>query len=179
MDETFDAAGLALCCAAAIRLGGAVRVLTERAGLLEHCVPIMAGLESITALLDGREVDDDLLGSAFAESWSLDARYPTGLAGHAFVKDWSCLVFATIVLTRPKQQDIVAAQALSFASKAVAAWPSAIRVDSFDSLARFELACRHEAEDQLRKDALPALWELTEVRSKQYRQVADQLIGIT
>ncbi|MFJ6082617.1 hypothetical protein ACIQI8_14555 [Streptomyces sp. NPDC092369] len=29
MDDLFDSAGVALCCAAAIRLGGAVRVLAE------------------------------------------------------------------------------------------------------------------------------------------------------
>ncbi|MFF9310751.1 GNAT family N-acetyltransferase [Streptomyces sp. NPDC014748] len=103
MDEAFDAAGTALCCAAAIRLGAAVQVLTTRSGLLDHFSPIMAGLENITAFLDGRGLDDDLLGSAFAESWSLDARYPAELAGHAFLKGWSSLVFGTVVLTRPKQ----------------------------------------------------------------------------
>ncbi|WP_129798288.1 hypothetical protein [Streptomyces sp. F001] len=177
MDETFDAVGEALCCAAAIRLGGATQVLTERSGLLDRYSLIMAGVESIVAFLDGQELDDDLLGSAFAESWSLDARYPTGLTGHGFVKGWTSLVFGTVVLTRPKQQNIVAAQTLDFASKAVAAWPSAIRIDSFDSLARFELTCQQEAKDRLRKDSLPALWKLTEVRSKQYRQVAERLVG--
>ncbi|MFG3127255.1 hypothetical protein [Streptomyces tendae] len=76
MDEAFDAAGTASCCAAAIRLGGTVQVLTTRSGLLDHYSPIMAGLENIKAFLDGRGLDDDLLSFAFAESWSLDARYP-------------------------------------------------------------------------------------------------------
>ncbi|MEI5525737.1 hypothetical protein WB401_38155 [Streptomyces brasiliscabiei] len=177
MDETFDVVGEALCCAAAIRLGGAVQVLTARSGLLDHYIPIMAGLENITAFLDGRELDEDLLGSAFAESWSLDARYPAALAGHAFVRAWSCLVFGTVVLTKPKQRDIVAAQTLEFASTAAASWPTAVRVGSFDSLVRFEVECQQEAEARMREDGLPALWELTEHRSKQYRQAAEQSIG--
>ncbi|MPY31519.1 hypothetical protein FNH09_09540 [Streptomyces adustus] len=177
MDETFDAVGEALCCAAAIRLGGAVQVLTERSGLLENYNSIMAGVENITAFLDGQELDNDLLGHAFAESWSLGASYPTGLAGRTFVNDWSRLVFGTVGLTKPKQCNFGAAQALDFASQAAAAWPSAVRIGSFDSLARFELACQQEAEDRLRKDGLPALWKLAEVRSKQYRQAAEQLIG--
>ncbi|MEU1320547.1 hypothetical protein [Streptomyces tibetensis] len=177
MDETFDAVGEALCCAAAIRLGGAVQVLTERSGLIDRYGVIMAGVRSIAAFLDGRELDEDLVASAFAESWSLDARYPAQLVGHAFVKGWAFLIFGTMVLTKPKQQDIVAAQTLDCASQAVAAWPSAIGIDAFDSLARFELACRQEAEDSLLKDGLPALWKLAEVRSRQYRQAAEQLVG--
>lgn len=177
VDETFDAVGEALCCAAAIRLGGAVQVLTGRSGLLDHYVPIMAGVESITAFLDGKELDDDLLGSAFAESWSLGARYPAGLAGRVFVNDWSRLVFGTVGLTKAKQQNFGAAQALDFASQAAAAWPSAVRICSFDSMARLQLACQLEAEDRLRKDGLPVLWKLAEVSSKQYRQAAEQLIG--
>ncbi|MDX3643828.1 hypothetical protein [Streptomyces sp. MB09-02B] len=177
VDETFDAVGEALCCAATIRLGGAMEVLTERSSLFDAYASIMAGVESIRAFLDGQELDDDLLGSAFAESWSLDARYPAGLPGHAFVGGWTRLVFGTVVLTRPKQQNIVAVQTLGFASEAAAAWPSVVRIGSFDSLARFEVTCQREAEDRLRKDGLPALWALTEDWSKQYRQVAEQVLG--
>ncbi|MGW6534791.1 hypothetical protein ACWGBV_00960 [Streptomyces sp. NPDC055051] len=177
MDEAFDAAGTALCCAAAIRLGGAVEILTARAGLLDHCSPIMAGLENITEFPDGRGLDDDLLGSAFAESWSLDARYPAELPSHAFVKEWSYLVFGTVVLTRPKQQNITSAQTLEFASKAAASWPTAVFIGSFDSLLRFEEACQQEAEVRIREGGLPALWKLTEDRSKQYRQATEQFIG--
>ncbi|MFJ2391409.1 hypothetical protein ACIOTI_01505 [Streptomyces sp. NPDC087843] len=177
MDETFDVVGEALCCAAAIRLGGAVQVLTERSGLLDHYIPIRAGVRSITAFLDGQALDDALLGSAFAESWSLGVSYPIGLGGRAFVNRWSSLVFGTVGLTRSKQQDFGPAQALDFASEAAAAWPSAVRIGSFDSLARFESACQQEAENRLRKDGLPALWKLAEVRSKQYRQVAEQFVS--
>ncbi|MGW5421635.1 hypothetical protein [Streptomyces sp. NPDC003943] len=177
MDETFDTAGVALCCAAAIRLGGAAQVLTVRSDLLDHYYPIMAGLENITAFLDGRGLDDDLLDSAFAESWSLDARYPAGLASHPFVKGWSSLVFGTVVLARPKQQNLAAAQTLEFASKAAASWPTAVRIGHFDSLIRFEAMCQQEAEARMREDGVPTLWELTEDRSKQYRQAAKQLIG--
>lgn len=177
VDEAFDAAGTALCCAAAIRLGGAVQVLTTRSALLDHYNPIMAGLENITAFLDGRGLDDNLLGSAFAESWSLDARYPADLAGHAFVKGWSSLVFGTVVLTRPKHQNITSAKTLEFASKAAASWPTAVRIGSFDSLLRFEAACQQEAEARMREGGLPALWKLTEDRTKQYRQTTEQFIG--
>ncbi|MEV6201098.1 hypothetical protein AB0M64_14060 [Streptomyces sp. NPDC051771] len=177
MDEALDSAGLALCCAAAIRLGGAVQVLTARSGLIDHSSPIMAGLENIMVSLDGRGFDDDLLGDAFAESWSLDRRYPAGLPGHAFVRGWSILVFGTVALTRPSQQDIVAAQTLDFASEATAAWPSAVRIGPFATLARFEAACRQEAEDRLRENGLPALRQVTEDRSESYRQVAEQLVG--
>ncbi|WP_435134561.1 hypothetical protein [Actinacidiphila sp. bgisy144] len=176
MDETFDVAGEALCCAAAIRLGGAAQVLTERAGLVDRYSRIMSGVANITAFLDGRDLNDELLGSAFAESWSLDARYPAEFAGHDFVRGWSVVVFVVVVLTKPKQQDIVAAQGLGSASEAVAAWPSAIRIGAFDSLARFELACQQEAEDQLRRNGLPALWKLAEAQSKHYFHAAEQLV---
>ncbi|MET8968756.1 hypothetical protein [Streptomyces hydrogenans] len=154
-----------------------MQVLTTRSGLLDHYSPIMAGLENIRAFLNGRELDDELLGSAFAESWSLDGRYTAELASHAFVMGWSSLVFGTVVLTRPKQPNIAAAQTMEFASKAAASWPTAVHIGSFDSLFRFEAACQQEAEARMREDGLPALWKQTEDRSKQYRQTAEQLIG--
>nr|CAJ89502.1 hypothetical protein SAML0515 [Streptomyces ambofaciens ATCC 23877] len=154
-----------------------MQVLTTRSALLDHYNPIMAGLENITAFLDGRGLDDNLLGSAFAESWSLDARYPADLAGHAYVKGWSSLVFGTVVLTRPKQQNITSAKTLEFTSKAAASWPTAVRIGSFDSLLRFEAACQQEAEARMREGGLPALWKLTEDRTKQYRQTTEQFIG--
>ncbi|MFF3889604.1 hypothetical protein [Streptomyces sp. NPDC001914] len=177
MGETFDVVGEALCCAAAIRQGGAVQVLTERSGLLDHYIPIKAGVESITAFLDGQELDDDLLADAFAESWSLGVRYPAALAGRTFVDDWSRLAFATVGLTKAKQPTFGPTQALDYASRAAATWPSAVRIGSFDGLARFEFACQQEAQDRLRTDGLAALWKLARDRSKQYRQVAEQLIG--
>ncbi|WP_329372168.1 hypothetical protein OG896_36130 [Streptomyces sp. NBC_00669] len=176
MHETFDVAGEALCCAAAIRLGGAAQVLTEGAGLVGRYSRIMSGVANIVSFLDGRELDDELLGSAFAESWSLDARYPAELAGHDFVRGWSIVVFVVVALTKQKQQDIAAAQGLDLASEAVAAWPSAISIGSFDSLARFELSCQQEAEDQLRRNGLPALWTLAEAQSEPYRQAAEGLV---
>ncbi|GHJ41396.1 hypothetical protein [Streptomyces sp. TS71-3] len=177
MGETFDAVGEALCRAAAIRPGSAVQVLSEQASLRDPYNLIMAGVGNIVAFLDGQELDDDVLGSAFAESWFLDARYPAEFAGHDFIRGWTSVVCLAVVLTKPKQQDIVAAQCLDFASKAAAVWPSAIRIGSFGSLARFELACQQETEDQLRKNGLPALWELAEVRSRQYRQAAEWLVA--
>lgn len=177
VDETFDAAGAALCCAAAIRLGGAVRVLAAPVGLLDRFGLVVAGVENIVAFLEGQELDDGLLGPAFAESWGLEVRFPAELAGREFFRSWTSTVFVALVLTRPKQQDIVARQGLDFALRAAAAWPSNVRIGSFGSLVDFELACQQEAEDQFRNDGLPALWELAEVQSHQYRQAAERLVG--
>ncbi|MFF7813782.1 hypothetical protein ACFZCF_17990 [Streptomyces sp. NPDC007945] len=177
MGESHDAVGVALCCSAAIRLGGAVRVLVDRSGLLDHYTPIMAGVENIRAFLGGRELDDELRATAFAESWFLEARHPAEFPGRAFLKDWASLVWCTVVLARPGGESFGAAQVLDLASQAAAAWPSTAPVGDFDTLAAFERSCLREAEDRLRRDGLPALWELTEERSRQYRRVAEQLTG--
>ncbi|MCX5077822.1 hypothetical protein OG321_35795 [Streptomyces sp. NBC_00424] len=177
MDETFDAAGAALCCAAAIRLGGAVRVLAAPVALLDRFGLVLAGVENIVAFLEGQELDEGLLGPAFAENWGLEHRYPADLTGREFFRAWTSLVFVALVLTRSKQQDIMARQGLDFALGAAAAWPTAVGIGSFGSLVDFELACQQEAEDQFRKGDLPALWELAESQSHQYRRAAERLVG--
>ncbi|MFJ4786309.1 hypothetical protein [Streptomyces sp. NPDC088794] len=176
MDEPFDSAGLALCCAAAIRLGGAVRVLAGGAGLGPRYDVVAAGLEHVVDFLGGREreVDRSLLGPAFGMNWALDGEYPAGLPGAAFFRSAGTVVFIAFVAARPDQQ-IAPAQGLTAAVEATAAWPS--EVDPFTSLADFEPACRREAAERLRTDGLPALWELAREQSERYRRVAETLAG--
>ncbi|MBA4863363.1 hypothetical protein H1V43_18640 [Streptomyces sp. PSKA54] len=177
MDEMFDAAGAALCCAAAIRLGGAMRVLAARAELSDGYDLVSAGVDNIVASLEGQDLDEDALGKAFGENWILDARYPAGLSGRAFFSKWTQLVFVTIVLTRPRQQQLVAVQGLDSALEAAAAWPSDVRVGSFTRLADYELACQQETEERLRKGGLPVLRKLAEEQSGQYRRAAELFVG--
>ena len=176
MDEMVDTTGMALCCAAAIRLGGATRMLVGRAGLSDHYSLVSAGVDAITASLEGQDLNEDVLGKAFGENWTLDGFYPAELPGRVFCRRWTQLVFVTIVLTRPKQQQLVAAQGLESALEAAAAWPSDVRIDSFARLADYELACQQLAEGRLRKDGLPALWKLAEEQSERYRQAAELLV---
>ncbi|MFJ7045559.1 hypothetical protein ACIQVC_19425 [Streptomyces sp. NPDC101112] len=175
--EMFDEAGTALCCAAAIRLGGAVRVLAGRAGLSDSYGLVSAGVDDISASLDGQGLDECVLGKAFGENWTLDARYPAEVPGQVFLHRWTQLVFVTIVLTKPGQRQLVAAQGLDSAFQAATAWPLAVRVNSFACLADYELDCQQEAEGRLRKGGLPALWELAEEQSEWYRRAAELLVG--
>ena len=177
MAEVVGADGAALCCAAAVRLGGAVRVLAARAGLSDRYDLVAAGVDNIVASLECQDLDETVLGRAFGENWSLDARYPAELSGQVFFSKWTQLVFVLIVLTRPKQQQLVAVQGLDSALEAAAAWPSDVRVGSFTRLADYEPACQREAEERLRKGGLPALWKLAEEQSEQYRWAAELLVG--
>ncbi|MBK3566126.1 hypothetical protein [Streptomyces sp. MBT62] len=177
MDEMLDATGAALCCAAAIRLGGAMRVLAARAEVPDHYDLVVAGVDNIVASLEGKDLDESVLGKAFGENWDLDVRYPAELSGGAFFRRWTQLVFVTIVLTRPRQQQLVAVQGLDSALEAAAAWPSDVSVDSFIRLADYELACQRDAEKRLRKGSLPALWKLAEEQSGQYRRAAELFVG--
>ncbi|MGW1210688.1 hypothetical protein ACWD5F_13760 [Streptomyces sp. NPDC002499] len=59
VDVAFDSAGLALCCAAAVRLGGAVRVLAARAGLGSRYDVVAAGLEHVVAFLGGMVIAEE------------------------------------------------------------------------------------------------------------------------
>ncbi|MFI1352940.1 hypothetical protein ACH4TV_05050 [Streptomyces sp. NPDC020898] len=176
MDKTFDAAGEALCCAAAVRLDGALRVLAARAGLSDRYDRVMAGVGHLAASLDGGELDDGILGSAFAANWNLGMEYPDDLSGMGFFRKGLKIVFVALVLTRPDQQ-VVPSQGLEFALEAAATWPSDVHVDSFTRLADFELSCQQEAEERLRMDGLSALWELAEAQSEQYRRAAELLVG--
>ncbi|MGW1718928.1 hypothetical protein [Streptomyces sp. NPDC002156] len=177
MDEILDATGAALCCAATIRLGGAVRVLAARAGLSDRYDLVSAGVDNIVASLEGQGLDESALGKAFGENWTLDARYPVELSGRAFFGKWTQLVFVTIVLTRPRQQQLVAGQGLESALEAAAAWPSERRVGSFTRLADYELACQQKTGERLREGGLPTLWKLAEEQSGRYRRAAELLVG--
>ncbi|WAU82954.1 hypothetical protein O1Q96_26680 [Streptomyces sp. Qhu-G9] len=177
MDERSDAAGKGLCCAAAIRLGGATRVLAARAGLSDRYELVAAGVGCIVASLEGQELDDSMVSEAFGENWSLDARYPAELPGLAFFEGWTRLVFVTIGLTRPGQRELDPAQGLDFALEAAAAWPSDAHDESFTRLADFELACQQGAAERVRADGLPALWKLAEAQSEPYRRAAELLVG--
>ncbi|MET8858864.1 hypothetical protein [Streptomyces sp. NPDC004579] len=176
MERTFDTAGEALCCAAAVRLDGALRVLAARVELSERYDMVMAGVGHLVASLDGGELDDAILGSAFAANWNLGMGYPDDLPGMGFFRKGLKIVFVALVVTRPDQQ-VMPSQGLEFALEAAATWPSDVRVDSFVRLADFELACQQEAEERLRTDGLPGLWKLAEARSGQYRRVAELLVG--
>lgn len=177
MDETVGAVGEALCCAAAVRLGGAARVLADRAGLSDHYGLVAAGVDGIVASLDGQGRDDSVLGSAFGANWTLGARYPAELPGGTFLGKWTQLVFVALVLTRPRQQQLAAVQGLDAALEAAAAWPSDVRAGSFMRLADFEQACRQAAEERLREGGLPALWKLAGAQSEHYRRAAELLVG--
>lgn len=177
MDEMLDATGTALCCAAAIRLGGAMHVLAARAGLSDRYDLVVAGVDNIAASLEGQDLDEGVLGEAFGENWTLDAGYPAELPGRAFFGKWTQLVFVTIVLTRPGQRQLVAAQGLESALEAAAAWQCGAPVDSFTCLADYESACQREAEKRLPQGALTSLWELAEQQSEYYRRAAELLVG--
>ncbi|PBC94962.1 hypothetical protein BX281_2890 [Streptomyces sp. Ag82_O1-15] len=172
----FDATGEALCRAAAIRLGGALRVLAARAGLSERYETVAAGVGHLAACLDGGELDVEVLGSAFAANWNLSEMYPAELPGREFFRVGLKIVFVVLVLTRPDQQ-VAPAQGLEFALNAADAWPSEVRIDSFTRLADFELACQVEAEDRLITAGLSALRELAEAQADQYRRAAASLVG--
>ncbi|MFF3202336.1 MULTISPECIES: hypothetical protein [unclassified Streptomyces] len=176
MEKTFDTTGEALCCAASVRLGGALRVLAARAGLSDRYDTVMAGMEHLAASLDGGELDDAVLGPAFGANWNLGTRYPDDLSGVEFFRTGLKIVFVALVHTRPGQQ-AEPAQGLEFALEAAEAWPTDVRIGSFTRLADFELACQQEAEARLRTDGLAALWKLTEGRCEQYRRVAELLVG--
>ncbi|MEU6802710.1 hypothetical protein [Streptomyces neyagawaensis] len=133
----------------------------------------MAGVDNISASLDGQGLDERVLGKAFGENWTLDARYPAELPGLVFTQ----LVFVTIVLTRPRQQQLDAGQGLDSAFQAATAWPSVVRVGSFACLADYELACQQEAERRLRKGGSSALRKLAEEQSERYRRAAELLVG--
>lgn len=174
--RTFDTAGEALCCAAAVRLGGALRVLAALGGLSDRYDKVEAGLGSIRAFVGGRERDDDALADAFVANWSLGTRYGEQLPGAAFFRAGTRIADVAIIAART-EQPVDPVQGLSQALEAAAAWPSEIRIGSFTRLADFERACQAEAEERLRTGGLPALWELTEAQAVPYRRAAELLVA--
>jgi hypothetical protein len=74
-----------------------MRVLAARAGLSDrYGLVVAAGVDKNVAFLEGQEVDDSLLGKAFGENWTLDARYPTELPGLDFCSAWTRRVFVVL-----------------------------------------------------------------------------------
>ncbi|MGW0576472.1 hypothetical protein ACWD25_10980 [Streptomyces sp. NPDC002920] len=176
VDKTFDAVGEALCCAAAVRLGGALHVLAARGGLSERYDKVAAGLDGLKAFLGGQERDDGVLNDAFVANWSLGTRYRDELPGVDFFRTGLRIVDVAIIVART-DQPVAPAEGLSQALEAAGTWPSGVRVDSFTRLADFERACQQEAAERFRTDGLSALWELAEARADQYRRVAELLVG--
>ncbi|WP_340379298.1 hypothetical protein U5640_29950 [Streptomyces sp. SS7] len=175
-DRTFDTDGEALCCAAAVRLGGALRVLAALGGLSDRYGRIEAGLGSLKAFVGGRERDDDALAEAFVANWSLGTRYGDELPGAAFFRAGTRIVDVAIIVART-EQPVDPVQGLSQALEAAAAWPSEIHISSFTQLADFERACQTEAEERLRTGGLPGLWELADEQAGHYRRAAELLVG--
>ncbi|QJT04692.1 hypothetical protein G9272_33965 [Streptomyces asoensis] len=174
----FDATGEELCCAAFVRLDGALRVLAARAGLSDRYDVVAEGMQHLMASLGGQELDGKVLGAAFGENWGLDARYAPELPGADFFREGSRLVFIALVAARPDRQ-LTPEQGVGKAVDAAAAWPSDVRIGSFTRLVDFELACQKEAAERLRSAGLPALRELAEARAEEYRRVAEALPPLT
>ncbi|MFF1478256.1 hypothetical protein ACFVYD_11905 [Streptomyces sp. NPDC058301] len=168
--------GEALCCATAVRLGGALGVLAARAGLLDRYDQVMAGVEDVIAALDGHELDAATLGKAFGVNWTLGTRYPAELPGGDFFRTGMRIADVVLVATRPGQQ-AAPAQGLEYAAEAAAAWPTEVRAELEAGLADFELACQQEAEERLREGGPNALWELAAAQADQYRKVAELLFA--
>ncbi|WP_367321850.1 hypothetical protein [Streptomyces sp. HUAS ZL42] len=176
MDKVFDAAGEALCCAAAVRLGGALCVLAARAGLSDRYEKVAVGVGNLVAFLDGQERDDDVLAEAFVANWSLGTRYRDELPGAAFFRAGLRIVDVAIIVART-EQPVSPVQGLSHALEAASGWPAEVRIGSFTRLADFESACQTEAEERLGTDGLPALRKLAEAQADHYRRAAASLVG--
>ncbi|WP_329317063.1 MULTISPECIES: hypothetical protein [unclassified Streptomyces] len=176
MSEISDEMSQALCCAAAVRLDGALAVLADRAQLSDRYNQVVAGVESVIASLGGQSLDTAVLGRAFGANWTLGARYPIELPGGSFFRSALRIVDIVLVATRPGRQ-ATPEQGLEHALEAATEWPAMVQGDAGIGLAGFELACQQEAHERLREGGLPALWKLAAIQAGHYRKAAEMLVG--
>jgi hypothetical protein len=179
--ESLDVASLgpeeagSLCCATAIRIGGALGFLADGAKLGDYYSRVDRGLRSMLLSYQGADLNSDAVADAFAASWHLGTVFPSGSQVALFFgAGLGVADFAIMASTAENKVEPLQA-ALGRALEAARLWPRSINEEIPLDLVGFESSCQANALMNLRSGGVPSLVECIEGQSRRYREIAESL----
>ncbi|WP_188282402.1 hypothetical protein [Streptomyces sp. CBMA29] len=166
----------ALACATAVRVGGALYILSEASGLDEDYYGVDAGIQSGMVAASGRrELNQGIVRGAIEDCNSLSSRYLQSMDASAFFVagvEMTRMVLEFISEVHPGESlQRIKGKAL----EAAGGWPSVIDGQAQSSLLEFEIACQGRAEDVLAAEGVRALREAAGADALGYRRAAQAL----
>lgn len=163
--------GMALSCAAALRVGGAVFILAEAAGLGDLYYVADAGLRAGERAAGGRALNAQVVQAARKAQVRLLSRSASML-----VPEFAGAALLVLGLTLDALAEGAAgsslAGVLASALDAAAQWPGHVDLEEAGSLSVFERFCQEEASAQLSASGAAGLKSVTGTRELQYRRLA-------
>lgn len=165
----------ALCCATAIRIGGALGVLADGVRLGDYYHRVDRGLRCMLLSYQGGELKPDVVAEAFAASWHLGTVFPSANQVARFFGAGLGVADFAIMASKAEDKGEPLRAALQRALEAARLWPGPIN-DKFSlNLAQFESSCQSKALTRLRSGGIAALSECAEFESQRYREIAEGL----
>ena len=161
-----------LCCATAIRIGGALGVLADGVMLGDYYRRVDRGLRCMLLAYHGVEANPDAIAEAFAASWHLGTVFPSASQVARFFGAGLCVADFAIKASKAEDKVEPLRAALQRALEAARLWPRPIREEISLDLVEFESSCQANALMDLRSGGVPALSECIEGQSQRYREIA-------
>lgn len=166
----------ALACATAIRVGGALYILAEAAGLADAYYGADAGIQAgIIAITRQRELNYDVVHAAIDDCSSLSAEYPETADAAAFFGAGILMIRMVLEMLGKDHSDGSLQRINRKAQEAAGYWPNAIDTASPASLAEFEADCQNAAVDVFGDGGARALRDEAGKYALVYRRAAQAL----
>ncbi|MFF9378193.1 hypothetical protein ACF1BB_27160 [Streptomyces griseoluteus] len=173
MDST---SARALACSTGLRIGGALYILAERAGLADPYYLADAGLRAGLRGAPGRTLDQDVLQHARSgldaaqSSYSVDRAAPFTQAGFM-------LMGRILQALEQPDEHYGLPEIHSLARSTAALWPGSIglEIDPGGSLMSYERACQIDAQRELEAGGLDRLRQVLGAQELGYRRLARAL----
>ncbi|WP_328469518.1 hypothetical protein [Streptomyces sp. NBC_00448] len=175
-ETTEGSASKSLACATAIRVGGALYILAEAAGVEDAYYGVDAGIQAgMIALTRRRELDYDVVRTAIHDCSSLSAQYPETADAAAFFGAGMSMIEMVLELIGENCSEGSLQRIGEKALEAAGNWPIAIDAEGWGSLVEFEADCQNAAVDVLNYGGTRALREEAGKHALVYRRAAQAL----
>lgn len=177
MDRSLDSSlELALTCSTALRLGGALYILVERAGLADPYYLADAGLRAGLRAAAGRTLNQKRLQHAWSGLDAVQKSYPAKPAA-AFTQAGFAVIARALQVVGQSNQQHGLPEIHSLAVDAAVLWPGPVdsSMDPGRRLVAYEEACQTDAHRALVDGGLTKLRQVMGAQELAYRRLAEAL----
>ena len=167
---------LALACSTGLRIGGALYILAERAGLAESYYLADAGLRAGLRAAAGRTLNQDVLQHAWSGLDAAQSSYSIDRAA-AFTQAGFALIERILQALEQSDEHFGLQEIHSLAGDTAALWPGSIdlEIDPTGSLLTYERGCQIDAQRGMETGGLAALHQVLGTQELGYRRLARAL----
>ncbi|QMU73096.1 hypothetical protein [Streptacidiphilus sp. P02-A3a] len=175
-DDLDSTSALALACSTALRLGGALYVLAERAGLAEPYYLADAGLRAGLRAAAGRTLNQGLLQQARSGLSVVRGSYSMGHA-IAFTQAGFAVIGRVLQALEQPDEQYGLPEVLALAGDAAVLWPDMVdpEIDPGGSLVTYERASQIDARRALEAGGVSELRQVLGAQELTYRRLAKSL----